>query len=78
MLFPRAFVSLSWLGISFQLVVFCLMLGDMFLDHVHLSWAQYLILCTIIDSIFNSMLTFSLWKSERHVFTFTLFSRDLP
>ena len=31
-----AFVSLSWLGTSSQLVVFCLMLWDMFIDHDHL------------------------------------------
>ena len=33
--FPRDFVSLSWLGTSFQLIVFCLMLWDMFIDHDH-------------------------------------------
>ena len=34
--FPRTFISFSWLGTSFQLVVFCLMLWDMFIDHDHL------------------------------------------
>ena len=45
---------------------------------VHLSRAQYLILCWILDLIFNSMLIFSLQKGERHVFTFTHFSRESP
>ena len=45
---------------------------------VHLSRAQYLILCWILDSIFNSMLIFSLRKGEMHIFSSTYFSRDSP
>ena len=43
---------------------------------IHLSRAQYLILCWILDLIFNSMLILSLQKCERHIFTFTPFSRE--
>ena len=45
---------------------------------VYLSWAQYLIICLILGSIFNSMLIFSLQKGERHIFIFTHFSKDSP
>ena len=45
---------------------------------VHLSRARYPILCLILDSIFDSTLIFSLRKGERHVFTFTFFSRESP
>ena len=45
---------------------------------VHLSRAQYFIFRLILDSIFDSMLIFSLQKGERHIFTFTHFSRESP
>ena len=38
--FLRAFVSISWLSTSSQLVVFFLMLWDMFIDHDNL-FTQY-------------------------------------
>ena len=65
---PRAFIFLSWLGTSFHFIVTCWMLWDMFIDHdhlfyiIHLSWAQYPTLCTILDSILDSMHIFSLQK----------------
>ena len=34
--FLGAFVSLSWFGTSSQLVVFCLVFWDMFIDHDYL------------------------------------------
>ena len=81
---PKTFVFLSWLDTSIHFAVTYLMFWDMFIYHdhffytVHLSRARYTILCLIIDLIFNSMLIFLLRKSERHIFTFTHFSRDPP
>ena len=78
---PRVFIFFSWLGI---LSLCCHLLDALGYVHwspfypVHLSSAQYPILCLIIDSIFNLMLILSLRKGERHIFTFTLFSRELP
>ena len=80
----RAFVFLSWLDTSFHFAITYLMVQDMFFDHDHLVFALYTchdlntILCLILDLIFDSMLIFSLQKSERHIFAFTFFSRELP
>ena len=79
---PRVFVLISWLDTSSSLG--CYSLDTLGYVHwssfytVHLSRAQYLIICLILSSIFDSMLIFLLRKDERHIFTFTPFSRDLP
>ena len=79
---PRAFVIFSWLGTPLHFVVTHLMLRGYVhwssFHTVHVSRAQYLIFCWILDSIFDSTLIFSLQKSERHIFIFTYFLRDSP
>ena len=78
---PRAFVLISWLNTPFHFVVSCWMLRDMFIDHLFTLYTCHdlnTILCLILDLIFDSMLIFSLQKSERHIFAFTFFSRELP
>ena len=78
---PRAFVSLLAWHTPFTLLsltrCFQICSWSSFYT-VHLSQAQYLILWWTLDLIFNSMLIFSLQKGERHVFTFTPFSRESP
>ena len=82
---PRAFVFLSWINTSFHFAITYLMLRDMLIDHDHLVFALYTyhglstsFLHWILDSIFNSMLIFSLRKGERHIFISTHFLRDSP
>ena len=80
---PRVFVLISWLGTPLHFVVTHLMLRgyvhwSSYFSTVHLSRARYFIILLILDSIFDSTLIFSLQKGERHIFTFTLFSRESP
>ena len=80
---PRAFVFLSWLDTSFHFAITYWMLRDMFIDHDYLVFVLYTyhglstsFLRWILDSIFNSMLIFSLRKGERGIFHIhTVFER---
>ena len=76
---PRAFVSLSWLGTSFHFVVTCLMLWDMFIDHI---FTPYIYHGPSTPFFVWSLIQFSTRCSYCHYGkvkdTFTLFSRELP